>query len=197
MIYISSILHSSHLIISHPLITSSITTAHLFTSPKLIEKRSSPRNLTISEPIHARIVAVIHPVVDRVNTTTGARVLANRAAGSDSLLGRGVSDRIAGARAAALEDVVETEPVADFVGGGGALVEGSGGAAGKGVCEVDAAVEGFVGGRGGGGGEVAPGSGVNGLVDNGYSMRGVLTIQECRRECQWRSKGRARCSGPS
>lgn len=55
-----------------------------------------------------------------------------------------------------MEDVVETEPVADFVGGGGTLVEVCGGAAGHGVGEVDAAVEGEVGGGGVGDGEVAP-----------------------------------------
>ena len=92
----------------------------------------------------------------------GARVLANGAAGRKSLLGRSVGDGVTGGSAAALEDVVEAEVVADFVDGGGALVEAGGGAAGDGVGEVDAAVEEEVAGRGVGDGEVAPGWVVSG-----------------------------------
>jgi hypothetical protein len=97
--------------------------------------------------------------VDGVDTAAGACVLADGAAGSSGSLGRGVADLVTSAGAAALEDVVEAEPVADFVGGGGALVVGGGGAAGQGVCQVDAAVEGEVGGGRAGGGEVAPAEG--------------------------------------
>jgi hypothetical protein len=140
--------------------------AHLFASAELIEKRSSAGNLSSSETIKARIVAVIHPVVDRINAAAGARVLADGATRRSSLLGRSVGDGVAGGRAAALEDVVEAEVVADFVDGGGALVEARGGAAGDGVGEVDAAVEEEVGGGGVGDGEVAPGWVVSILVEN-------------------------------
>jgi len=97
--------------------------------------------------------------MDRVDAAAGASVLANGAAGSGSALRRGVADLVASAGAAALEDVVEAEPVADFVGGGGTLVVRSGGATGQGVCQVDAAVEGEVGGGRACGGEVAPAKG--------------------------------------
>ena len=100
--------------------------------------------------------------MDGINTAAGARVLADGATRRSSLLGRSVGDGVAGGRAAALEDVVEAEVVADFVDGGGALVEASGGAAGDGVGEVDAAVKEEVAGRGVGDGEVAPGWVVSG-----------------------------------
>jgi len=129
---------------------------HLFASTELIEKRSSASDLASSEAVKARVVAVIHPVVDGVDAAAGARVLADGAAGRSSLLGRSVGDGVAGGRAAALEDVVETEVVADLVNGSGTFVETSGGAAGEGVGEVDAAVEEEVGGGGVGDGEVAP-----------------------------------------
>lgn len=130
--------------------------AHLFASTELVEQRSSASNLPSSEAIKARIIAVIHPVVDRINTTTRARVLANRATRRSRALGGSVGDGVAGGRAAALEDVVEAQVVADFVDGGGALVEAGGGAAGDRVGKVDAAVEEEVGGGGVGDGEVAP-----------------------------------------
>ena len=121
---------------------------HLATSSELIVKRSGPGSLASSEPIHASVGAVVHPVVDRVNAATGASVLADGAAGGSGSLGRGVVDLVTGTGAAALEDVVKTEPVADFMSGGGALVVRSGGTAGQGVCQVYAAVEGPVGGGG-------------------------------------------------
>lgn len=150
---------------------------HLFASTELVEERSSASDLASSEAVKARIVAVVHPVVDGVDAAAGARVLADGAAGRSSLLRRGVGDGVAGGRAAALEDVVETEPVADFVGGGGTLVEVCGGAAGHGVGEVDAAVEGEVGGGGVGDGEVAPVLIVRGslLIErNRYGFFGVI-----------------------
>lgn len=100
--------------------------------------------------------------MDRINTTTRAGVLADGATGRSSLLGRSVGDRVTRGSAAALEDVVEAEVMADFVDGGGALVEARGGAAGDGVGEVDAAIEEEVGGGGVGDGEVAPGWVVSG-----------------------------------
>ena len=136
--------------------------SHLFASTELIEERSSASDLASREAVKARVIAVIHPVVDRINAATRAGVLANGAAGRSSLLGRSVGDGVTGGSAAALEDVVEAEVVADFVDGGGALVEAGGGAAGDGVGEVDAAVEEEVAGRGVGDGEVAPGWVVSG-----------------------------------
>jgi hypothetical protein len=132
---------------------------HLATRPELAVQRVRPGVLASGEPVHAGVGAVVHPVVDRVNTAAGASVLANGAAGSGGALRRGVADLVASAGAAALEDVVEAEPVADFVGGGGTLVVRSGGAAGQGVCQVDATVEGKVGGGRASGGEVAPAKG--------------------------------------
>jgi len=129
---------------------------HLFASPKLVKERSSPGDLASSETVQARVVAVVHPVVDGVDAAAGAGVLADGAARGRDALGRGVGDGVASAGAAALEDVVETEVVADLVDGGGTLVEASGGAAGEGVGEVDAAVEELVAGGGVGDGEVAP-----------------------------------------
>jgi hypothetical protein len=131
----------------------------LATRPELAVQRIGPGVLASGEPVHASIGAVIHPVVDGVNTAAGASVLANGAAGSGGSLGRGVADLVTGTGAAALEDVVEAEPVADLVGGGGTLVVGGGSAAGQGVGQVDAAVEGEVGGGRAGGGEVAPAEG--------------------------------------
>ena len=129
---------------------------HLFASTELIEKRSSASDLASSEAVKARVVAVIHPVVDGVDAAAGASVLADGAAGRRGALRRGVVDLVAGAGAAALEDVVEAEPVADFVGGGRALVVRRRGAAGERVGQVDAAVEGEVRGGRAGGWEVAP-----------------------------------------
>jgi len=122
------------------------TSTRLASGSQLIEERSSPGSLASSEPVHARVGAVVHPVVDRVNTATRASVLANRAAGSRGTLRRCVGDLVASTSAAALEDVVETEPVADFVGGSGTLVVRSGGSAGQGVCQVDTAIKSEVGG---------------------------------------------------
>jgi len=110
--------------------------------------------------------------VDGIDSTARAGVLADGATRRSSLLGGSVGDGVAGGRAAALENVVEAEVVADFVDGGGAFVEASGGAAGDGVGEVDAAVEEEVGGCGVGDGEVAPvfrfvRRGGSGLIERG------------------------------
>ena len=129
---------------------------HLATRPKLAVKRIGPSVLASGEPVHASVGAVVHPVVDRVDAAAGASVLADGAAGRRGALRRGVVDLVAGAGAAALEDVVEAEPVADFVGGGRALVVRRRGAAGERVGQVDAAVEGEVRGGRAGGWEVAP-----------------------------------------
>lgn len=77
------------------------------------------------------LIRVIHVVVDRVKASlAGARIAAGGAAGRGAGLGGGVGDLVAGAGAAALEGVVETEPVADLVGGGLAEVVVGGAAAG-------------------------------------------------------------------
>lgn len=103
------------------------------------------------------LIRVIHIVVDRIKTSLArARVTAGRAATGSGSLGRGISDVIAVAGAAALEGVVETEPVADLVGGGVAEVVVGEVAAGQGVVQDGAAVVVPVVGLGGDrGGEVA------------------------------------------
>ena len=92
------------------------------------------------------LIGVVHVVGHRIKTRlAGARIPCRRAAIRRRRLRSSVADKVARARAAALEDVVEAQPVADFVGGGRTLVVGGRGAAGERVGEVDAAVEGAVG----------------------------------------------------
>jgi hypothetical protein len=103
------------------------------------------------------LVRVVHVVVDGVKTRLArARVTADGAARAGARLGRRIGDTVTRAGAAALEGVVQTEPVAGLVRGRLAEVEANGGAAGEGVLEDGAAVadEG-AGAGGGGGGEVA------------------------------------------
>ena len=80
------------------------------------ELRLEAGDLAGSELGHARVVRVVHEVVDGVNPAARARVLARRAAVRLLALRRGVRDRVAAAAAAALEGVVQPEPVADLVG---------------------------------------------------------------------------------
>lgn len=95
--------------------------------------------------------------MDGVNTgLAGAGVTADRAAGRSGGLGGGVGDGVTGTGAAALEGVVETEPVTNLVGGGVAEVVVGGAAARGGAIEDGAAVADVGGGAGrGSGGEVA------------------------------------------
>ena len=66
----------------------------------------------------APIIGVVHEVVDGVNAATGAGVAAGGAAECLGGLSGGVRDLVAGAGAAALEGVVETEPMTSLVGEG-------------------------------------------------------------------------------
>lgn len=95
--------------------------------------------------------------MDGVKTSTvGARVTAGRASAGWAGLRGGIGNRVTSAGAAALEGVVETHPVADLVGDGLALVEGSRGATGNGAEQDGAAISDEVGrARRGSGGEVA------------------------------------------
>ena len=103
------------------------------------------------------LLGVVHVVVDGVNTgLAGARVTADGAAGGSRGLSGGVGNGVAGAGAAALEGVVETEPVTNLVGGGVAEVVAGGRAAGEGGVQDGAAIiVPRVGARGDRGGEVA------------------------------------------
>jgi hypothetical protein len=79
----------------------------LLSSSQLVKERGSPRGLTVNEPVHACIIIIVHPVVDVVNTTTGARVLAVRAPRSDGLLWWCIGDFVPNTSGTSLEDVVE------------------------------------------------------------------------------------------
>lgn len=103
------------------------------------------------------LIRVVHVVADGVETSLArARVTANGASRGGRRLSGGVGDEVAVAGAAALEGVVETEPVADLVGDGVAEVVVGGAAAGNGGREDGApiVVE-VVGPAGHAGGEVA------------------------------------------
>ena len=62
------------------------------------------------------VVSVVHVVVDGVNAGAGAGVAADGATVRGLALRGGVRNAVAGAAAAALEGVVETDPVARLVG---------------------------------------------------------------------------------
>jgi hypothetical protein len=123
---------------THPIFVQS---PRLFAGSQLVEESSSPRDLPSSESIQARIIAVVHPVVNRVNAATCARVLANGATRRGSLLGWRVGDLVASTGATTLEDVEEAKPMANFVGGRSTFVETSSRTARQGICQVDAAVQ--------------------------------------------------------
>jgi hypothetical protein len=72
-------------------------------------------HLSSAEGVHAGVIRVIHKVVDGVNTSTWAAVLASGASASSSALRRSVIDHITGTRASTLEHVIETQPMSDFV----------------------------------------------------------------------------------
>lgn len=101
------------------------------------------------------LVGVVHVVVDGVDAGGGAGVAAGGAPGRGATLGGRVGDAVA-AGAAALEGVVQAEPVAALVDDGEALVVVGQGAAGHGAREDGAAVQDEVAvARGDVGGEVA------------------------------------------
>lgn len=87
------------------------------------------------------LIRVIHIVVNRIQARLArARVPASRAPTARRRLGRGIRHVIAVARASSLEGMVQTEPVADLVGGRVAEVVVGQRAAGQGVVEDGAAV---------------------------------------------------------
>src|SRR5262249_32181997 len=96
------------------------------------------------EAVHAGVVGVVHEVGDRIHAGLRAGVAALRAAEGGAALAGGVVDAVALAAAAALEGVVEAEPVADLVGRGVAQVVGGGAAAGERGEQHDHAVVGRV-----------------------------------------------------
>ena len=65
--------------------------------------------------MHVLIVGVVHVVADGVNTGAGACVAADGATVRGLALRGGVRNAVAGAAAAALEGVVEADPVSCFV----------------------------------------------------------------------------------
>lgn len=130
---------------------------HLFAGAVSGPVRVNASLLAGGELLVASVIRVVHVVVDGVDTgLAGAGVTADGAARGGRGLGGGVGNQVAGAGAAALEGVVEAEPVTDLVGGGVALVVVGQRAAGDGRVEHGAAVLVEVGGaRGDRGGEVA------------------------------------------
>ena len=90
---------------------------HLVARPVLAVDRLEPRHLVVSELVQALVVAVVHEVVDRVQSRlVGASIGLRRAAIRGSPLSWCVGDEVTVTLAAgALEDVEETEPVSDFV----------------------------------------------------------------------------------
>lgn len=64
------------------------------------------------------VVRVVHVVVDGINITTAAGVTTSGASGCGGGFGSSVRNLVTGAAAATLESVVESNPVAGFVGKG-------------------------------------------------------------------------------
>src|SRR5689334_5757896 len=79
--------------------------------PHVADPGALPRRVLVV----ARVVRVVHVVVDRVETRQRAGVPAGRATARRAALRRGVTDRVVRARAATLERVVEPEPVPGLV----------------------------------------------------------------------------------
>ena len=71
--------------------------------------------LSLTAKTYEPVVAVVHEVVDGVNARARAGVAASGSAERLGSLSGGVRDLVAGAGAAALEGVVETNPVASLV----------------------------------------------------------------------------------
>ena len=87
------------------------------------------------------LIRVIHVVMDRIQAGLArARITTSRAPRAGARLGGGIRDVVAVAGAAALEGMVQTEPMADLVGGGVAEVVVGEGAAGEGGRQDRAAV---------------------------------------------------------
>lgn len=113
-------------------------------STVLIPEVEDTLGLAWGKFVHAFVVAVIHEVVDWVktrvlDTSASVRICAWTSIGWSSL-GWGVIDGVT-AGAATLEGMEETEPVADFVGGGFTLLVVGGTAVRDGAGEDLAAVQ--------------------------------------------------------
>ena len=79
--------------------------------------------LALGELLVAGVVAVVHVVMDRVDASLWAGVLARGAAAGDLALSRGIGNEVTFGRAILiLEDVEETEPMTGLVGGSAAKV---------------------------------------------------------------------------
>ncbi len=106
-----------------------------------VEEAHHASGLARGELLVAGVDGVVHVVVDGVKARNArARVTASGASRRRAVLSRSVVNLVTGAVAAALEGVEETHPVADFVGGGTALVVGSGRAARDGASEDGATI---------------------------------------------------------
>src|SRR5690606_7128318 len=118
---------------------------------ELAHQRQRALRLPRREVVHARVVRVVHEVLDGVGAAGGAGVPAGGAAEGRGGLGGGVADAVAAglaagrripATAAAVEGVEEADVVADLVGAGVALVVGEEAAARERVVvEDDAGVD--------------------------------------------------------
>lgn len=119
----------------------------LFASTVLLVQRSRTAVLAAGELVHAGIVRVVHVVVDAVSARgVGARILAGWATLGGDALDRSVRDTVTASGAGlALEDVVQSKPMADLVDGGQTHVVVGGLSTGKRSGEVDASVKNAIG----------------------------------------------------
>lgn len=112
----------------------------------LVPEGGDTGSLARGELVHARVVGVVHVVVDWVDTWEGgasAGVTASWAARGGGLLGWGVWDTVTaggGSGASTLEGMKETEPVTNLVGGGTAKVVVGGGTTWDGGGEDGASI---------------------------------------------------------
>jgi hypothetical protein len=101
-----------------------MNTGHEKVSKHFIHRTSGKTHkLSRGELRHARVDAVVHEVVDWVHAAAGAGVARCRAARGGGGFRRGVGDGVTCAGAAALEGMVEADPVPSFVGEGLATAE--------------------------------------------------------------------------
>jgi hypothetical protein len=90
--------------------------------------------LARGEAGHARVVGVVHVVVDGVNGPTGAGITRSGATIGGGSLRRGIGDRVT-TGASTLEGVVEPDPVSDLMGRGASEVVGGKVTSRKGLVE--------------------------------------------------------------
>src|SRR5436189_4459971 len=93
--------------------------------------RVHPGALAKSELKHARVVAVVHVVCDRIRTHVVTSVSTYVAAEVGRAFLPGIAYRVAGRMTSSLKCVVQTEPVTDVVNRNVAFVVRRGGTAGK------------------------------------------------------------------